>query len=120
MHEIFIGNDLVDVFRIENSINTLGEKFLDRIYTKTEQDYCKSKQKPAIHFAGRFAAKEAIIKALKSSGYNKPIPLLSIDIQSGLNGEPIVKLDISCSGKCRLSISHTDTHAIAFAIYIHQ
>ena len=65
-------------------------------------------------------AKEAIIKALKSSGYNKPIPLLSIDIQSGLNGEPIVKLDISCSGKCRLSISHTDTHAIAFAIYINQ
>tara|TARA_B100000214_G_C23930218_1_gene610393 strand:+ start:501 stop:863 length:363 start_codon:yes stop_codon:yes gene_type:complete len=116
--DIFIGNDLVEVSRIEKSINSLGKKFLDRIYTEVEQHYCQSKPHPSIHFAGRFAAKEAIIKAMQSSGYNKPIPFSSIAIHSGKNGEPIVFLDFTCNGKCKLTISHTDKYAIASAIYI--
>ena len=52
-----------------------------------------SKSKPEIHYAGRFAAKEAVIKALKSSGYKPSIPFNSIEILSSNSGEPIVKLN---------------------------
>ena len=103
--DIFLGNDLVDVSRILLSIDKHGQRFIDRIYTKHEQEYCNSKSKPEIHYAGRFAAKEAIIKALKSSGYKQPTPFCSIEIESGVDGKPTVKLHFSCKGKC-LSLIH--------------
>tara|TARA_Y100001954_G_scaffold234932_1_gene291494 strand:- start:550 stop:804 length:255 start_codon:yes stop_codon:yes gene_type:complete len=79
--DIFLGNDLVEVSRILSSINKVGQKFIDRIYTMHEQDYCNSKSKPEIHYAGRFAAKEAVMKALKSSGFKQPTPFNSIEIR---------------------------------------
>ncbi len=118
--DIFLGNDLVEVSRVLSSINKIGQRFLDRIYTSSEQDYCKSKPIPQIHYAGRFAAKEAVMKALKSSGYLEPISFKSIEIRSGDNGEPIVDLHFPCNGQCRVSISHTDDHAIACAIFISE
>ena len=118
--DIFLGNDLVEVSRVLSSINKIGQRFLDRIYTSSEQDYCKSKPIPQIHYAGRFAAKEAVMKALKSSGYLEPISFKSIEIRSGDNGEPIVDLHFPCNGQCRVSISHTDDHAIASAIFISE
>ena len=118
--DIFLGNDLVEVSRILALINKIGQKFLDRIYTKTEQDYCQSKSIPQMHYAGRFAAKEAVMKALKSSGLHEPIPFKSIEIRSGDNGEPIVDLHFPCNGQCRVSISHTNDHAIASAIFISE
>jgi len=115
--DIFIGTDLVEVVRIRSAIQETGDRFLNRIYTKTEQDYCKSKANPEIHYAGRFAAKEAIMKALKSSGVDDPISFESIEILSSKTGEPIVVIDIKFGGQCKVSISHTDSHAIASAIY---
>ena len=117
---IFLGNDLVEVARIHHSINKFGQKFLDRIYTKIEQRYCQSKSIHQMHYAGRFAAKEAVMKALKSSGLQKAIPFKSIEIRSGDNGEPIVNLHFPCNGQCRVSISHTIDHAIASAIFISE
>ena len=116
--DIFLGNDLVEVSRILLSIDKNGQRFIDRIYTKHEQEYCNSKSKPEMHYAGRFAAKEAIMKALKSSGYMEPTPFRAIEIESGVDGKPIVNLRFSCKGKCRVSISHTESHAIASAIFI--
>ena len=58
------------------------------------------------------------MKALKSSGFTQPIPFNAIDIQSGDHGEPIVVSDLEFDWKCRVSISHTSTHAIASAIFI--
>ena len=118
--DIFLGNDLVEVSRILSSIDKVGQRFIDRIYTKYEQDYCKSKSRPEIHYAGRFAAKEAVMKALKSSGFKHPTPFNSIEIRSGDDGEPIVELNFPCKGQCRVSISHTDDHAIASAIFISE
>ena len=118
--DIFLGNDLVEVSRILSSINKIGQRFLDRIYTESEQDYCQSKGIPQIHYAGRFAAKEAVMKALKSSGFQKAISFKSIEIRSGNNGEPIVALHFPCNGQCRVSISHTSDHAIASAIFISE
>ena len=115
--DIYLGNDLVDIARIDCSIKKFGQKFLDRIYSKSEQVYCMSKSKPEIHYAGRFAAKEAVIKALKSSGHKPNIPFNSIEILSGNSGEPIVKLNSTINGLCRVSISHIESHALASAIY---
>ncbi len=118
--DIFIGTDIVEVSRIDSSINTSGKRFLNRIYTDIEQKYCDSKSNPSIHYAGRFAAKEAVMKALKSSGHYEPIPFTSIDVHSKNNGEPVVILSSGYKGKCRVSISHTDTFAIASAIFISE
>ena len=118
MPDIFIGTDLVEVSRVRSAIDDTGQRFLDRIYTKAEQEYCQSKANPAIHYAGRFAAKEAIMKAIKSSGFQEPIPFYSIDVQSKDSGEPVVILALIQNGYCTVSISHTDSHAIASAIFI--
>ena len=118
--DIFLGNDLVEVSRILSSIDKIGHRFIDRIYTKHEQDYCNSKSKPEMHYAGRFAAKEAIIKAMKSSGFKQPTPFHLIEIKSGDGGAPIVNLHFPCDGRCRVSISHTESHAIASAIFFSE
>ena len=120
VRDIFIGTDIVEISRIRSSIDRTGQRFLDRIYTLLEQKYCKSKSNPSIHYAGRFAAKEAVMKALKSSGYNKPIPFTSIDVHSKNNGEPVVILNFDYKGKCKVSISHTDAYAMASAIFISE
>ena len=116
--DIYLGNDLIENSRILASINKIGQRFLDRIYTRLEQEYCQSKAIPHIHYAGRFAAKEAVMKALYSSGNKNPISFKSIEIKPGENGEPIVSVNFLCNGRFRLSISHTNEYAIASAIFI--
>ena len=118
MPEIFIGTDLEDVSRIRLAIEDNGDRFLNRIYTTKEQSYCHSKADPAMHFTGRFCAKEAIIKALKSSGIERPISWTTIEIESTSNGEPKVNFNGEFLGTCRISISHTRTQATAFALYL--
>ena len=118
MPEIFIGTDLEEISRIRSAITKNGARFLNRIYTKKEQKYCQSKSDPAMHFAGRFCAKEAMIKALKSYGVQDPISWTSIEIDSTASGEPHVNLYGKLRGNCRISISHTRTHALAFALYL--
>ena len=116
MSELYIGTDLVDIDRIQLSIEKYKTKFLDRVFSIEEQEYCQSKTNPPIHFAGRFAAKEAVIKSIKSSGYTYPIKLNSIKIISNSDGSPYVVLDQFFKGTVKVSISHTETHAIAFAL----
>ena len=116
MSELYIGTDLVDIDRIELSIEKYQNKFLDKIFSIKEQNYCRSKSQPSIHYAGRFAAKEAVIKSIKSSGFDKPIEFKSIIILNKSDGSPYCILDLSFNGSVKVSISHTKTHAIAFAI----
>ena len=61
MSELYIGTDLVDVERIKFSIENYQSKFIDRVFSSEEQKYCQSKSYPEVHFAGKFAAKEAVI-----------------------------------------------------------
>ncbi len=116
MSELYIGIDLVDIGRIQLLIEKYRAKFLDRVFSIKEQEYCKSKSKPSIHFAGRFAAKEAVIKSIKSSGYSQPIEFNSITILNNPDGSPYVDLELSFKIDVKISISHTETHAIAFAL----
>ena len=116
MSDLYIGTDLVDIDRIQLSIDKYQTKFLDRVFSIKEQEYCKAKFKPSIHFAGRFAAKEAVIKSIKSSGYSQPIEFNSIKILNNRDGSPYVVFDLPFKGRVKVSISHTETHAIAFAL----
>ena len=116
----FIGTDIVEVERINKLLLRTGELFKNKVFTTLEQKYCDSKSSPSIHYAGRFSAKESIIKAVKSSGYKNPIPLKNIEILPSDSGVPIVSLHFELECECKVSISHTDSHAIATALYIQK
>ena len=116
----FIGTDIVEVDRINKLLLKSDELFKNRVFTTIEQNYCDSKSTPSIHYAGRFAAKESIIKAVKSSGYKNPIPFKDIQILPSASGVPIVDLHFILKGESKVSISHTESHAIASALYIQK
>ena len=118
--DIFLGTDIIEVKRIKTSISAIGQRFVNRIFTSDEQNYCLSKRRPEIHFAGRFAAKDSVMKALISTGYNRSIPFKTIEIKPSKNGSPEVNLGLLFEGKIKLSISHTENYAIASAIYLKQ
>lgn len=62
-----VGNDIIEVNRIKESIESLGEKFLNRVYTEKEIKYCENtKEMKYQHYAARFAAKEAVYKAISN------------------------------------------------------
>jgi holo-[acyl-carrier protein] synthase len=117
-----IGNDIIEVARIEAILQRYEKRFLNRLFTMQEQAYCLNKKHPALHFAGRFAAKEAIAKAL-GTGFRKGLTWLDIEILNDEYGKPIVILSHSvsanfCHPSIFISISHCHQYATAFAICI--
>lgn len=86
-----IGTDIIEISRVAKSIQHLGQHFLDRLFTFKEQEYCLKYKASERHFAGRFAAKEAIAKAL-GTGLNEKVSWLDIEILNGDTGAPIVIL----------------------------
>ena len=119
MSDLFIGTDIVSILRLKKTINSSqGDRFINRIFTENEINYCNNKVDSFIHFAGRFAAKEAITKALLSSEKIDFVNMKLIEIISGKNHKPEVNLLLSneLQFRCKVSISHTDEYAIAFAV----
>lgn len=119
MSNVFIGTDIIAIPRLKKTFkSSSGDKFINRIFTNNEIDYCNNKVNPIIHFAGRFAAKEAITKAILSSEIIDSISMRSIEIISGKNRKPEVNLHLNSKLQiqCKVSISHTDEYAIAFAL----
>ncbi|MDD3435610.1 MAG: holo-ACP synthase [Candidatus Gastranaerophilales bacterium] len=109
-----IGVDIEDIKRFENK----PQKFLDRIFTRDEQEYCLSKTNPASHFTVRFCAKEAVIKALNSININHP-QLNQIEIYHENNKLPKIKLPDKKEYNnliIEISLSHDKTKAIAFVV----
>jgi len=115
---IYVGTDIIKISRIEKILTDKGQHFISHIFTKTEQSICNSKSSPHIHYGGKFAAKEAVKKAILSSNYKKNILLNTIEIQNRDDGAPIVILKESLIPKIsiQISISHTDEYATAVAI----
>ena len=115
--------DLVECERIERILKQHRERFLARILTPLERCYCERMKNPVPHIAGRFAAKEAILKAI-GTGWRGQIAWTDIEIENDPAGQPHVSL----SGHTRevaeglgisriaLSITHTAQHAAASAI----
>ena len=113
-----IGNDIIEVKRILKSIKTHGQHFLDKLFTKREQQYCNSFRLPEIHFAGRYAAKEAVSKAL-GTGFGKELKWLEFEIVNNELGKPeVIFLNDSkwLEFEIQISISHCKEYASAIAI----
>lgn len=117
-----LGNDIVEVARIKASIARHGQKFLDKIFTLHEQAYCLKHKESAINFAGRFAAKEAIVKAFGTGFVGGIVNWLDLEISNDSYGKPFVEITPQLnlhfdSPSLLISISHSDQYAIATAIW---
>ena len=84
-----IGVDLCEVDRLEAAIRRHGERFLTRIYTPAERAYCESKVNRMERFAGRFAAKEAAMKAI-GTGWRRGVAWREFEVTRGASGQPIM------------------------------
>ncbi|HSX12015.1 MAG TPA: holo-ACP synthase [Rhabdochlamydiaceae bacterium] len=116
-----VGNDIIEIDRIRDSIKAHGRRFLDRIFTPKEQEYCLNHQDSAPRFAGRFAAKEAIAKAL-GTGFGEQLSWLDIEILANGEGRPMATLSERLNAKFHhptisLSISHCKSYVTAVAIW---
>ncbi len=116
-----IGTDIIEVSRIEANIQKHGQKFLEKVFTKNEQDYCKSFRQSSRNFAGRFAAKEAVAKAL-GSGLTQGLNWLDMEILNDSQGKPYLILSEPFNNRfenplIHLSISHCHEYAVATAIW---
>ena len=120
-----IGTDIIECLRIAQMIERHGELFITRVYTQTEIQYCQSRKQATQHFAGRWAAKEAILKAL-GTGWRRGISWRDIEIRNESGGRPVVALrggarDIVESRgitQMLISISHCRSHATAYALAV--
>ena len=88
-----IGTDIIHTLRIKKLISEKGDKFLKKIYTDKEIDYCNSNTIPYLHLSGKYAAKEAVKKALLSKNLVDTISLKSIEILNNSDKSPYVKIN---------------------------
>jgi len=117
-----LGTDIVDVERIRRVYERQGDRFLQRVYTEEELDYCLKMKHPHKHLAVRFAAKEAISKAF-TTGIGAEFGWKSASIYKGERDEPLVRLDEKGEALLKkvgathiwISLTHTETLAQAVA-----
>ena len=123
MHIIAQGLDLIELERIEDVWRKHPEQFLNRILTAAERAYCESKKFPLPHIAGRFAAKEAILKVL-GTGWRGQIAWTDMEIINDAAGRPEVRLsghtaEVAAKlgiSRVLISITHTEKVAAATAM----
>ena len=119
------GIDIVEVFRMRDAISKWGDNFLNKIFTPAEMKYSNSRRFSYQHFAARFAAKEAVIKAF-GEPKKFPIKWTEIEILNDDEGKPVIKfhgdaLKLKNKKKIEsviLSISHSKNYAIANVILV--
>lgn len=122
---ISVGIDLVDVARIAKMRASFGDAFLNRTFCDFELDYCKKYASMDIHLAARFAAKEAVVKALKI-GFKGDINLKSAGVKNDSNGAPEIILDKAAlarlkeigGSKIEISLTHLKDYAQAIALVL--
>lgn len=117
------GIDIVECLRIAQMIERHGELFITRVYTDSEIEYCSARKAATQHYAGRWAAKEAVLKAL-GTGWRRGIAWRDIEVRNDRYGAPSVHLrggarDVMERAGIRqlhLSISHCRSFAVAHVI----
>ena len=120
---IGIGTDLIEIGRVEASIERFGERFLERIFTPGEIAYCMQKKASAESFAARFAAKEAGAKAL-GTGISRGVGWLEFEVEREPGGRPALLLHGRAAeiardmGVERVSLSLTHTREMAMAVVV--
>lgn len=122
---IGIGTDITECLRIARMIERHGELFINRVYTTEEIKYCQSRKQATQHYAGRWAAKEAILKAI-GTGWRRGISWRDMEVRNEPGGKPVVAVRGGVKDvveqlgirEIQVSISHCRTHATATAIAI--
>lgn len=120
-----IGIDIVKIQRIRNAVEKWGHRFLERIFTEKEISYCFSKRIPYPSLAVRFAAKEALIKALNSE---TPVSFKDVEVININSGKPLLKINGRLDdyfkknfiSKAHLSLSHENEFGIACVVLEQQ
>ena len=119
-----LGIDMVEIARVETSIARFRDRFLARVFTRSEREYCEARKKGAAQsFALRWAAKEAVAKAL-GTGIRGGVDFKNIEVVSDALGRPSVKLTGGAAKRAKargidivhLSLSHDGPTAVALAI----
>lgn len=118
-----IGTDIVEIKRIKDAIENWGERFLKKIFTKNEISYCYKKKDPYPHLAVRFAAKEAVIKAVSLEDRFIKIPhFKNIEILNYPSGKPFINLLGSLKKSFQgvfvihLTLTHERNYAMAMVV----
>ena len=122
-----LGTDIVEIVRIGRMIERHGELFLNRVYTQEEIRYCQKRRECYQHYAGRWAAKEAVMKTL-GTGFTRGVSLRDIEVQALKSGQP--KLNIRGAARDQaeqlgideilITISHCRAYATATAIAVRR
>jgi holo-[acyl-carrier protein] synthase len=115
-----IGIDLIEIKRIADAIKRYGDRFTNRVFTPWEIQYCLGKIDPYFSFAGRFAVKEAVFKAI-GTGFADGVKWASVEVVNDPSGQPQVRLGQAIRNhigekKILISLSHTKEHAVAAAV----
>src|SRR6266513_1808715 len=120
-----LGVDIAEVDRVRGAIGRQGERFLKRLYTTKERAYCEKFKNKYERYAGRFAAKEATMKAL-GTGWSRGVRWVDVEVVRQSGGRPTVSLQgeaakvASALGVERVALSITHTAAQAFAQVIFE
>lgn len=117
-----LGNDIIEIARIKEGMETHGQRFLDRLFTPKEQAYCNKYKDAATHFAGRFSAKESIAKAF-GVGLGEHLSWLDIEILPDEHNRPIVTFSQKAKQHWKdphvlLTISHCRDYVSTVAIWV--
>jgi holo-[acyl-carrier protein] synthase len=118
-----LGTDIVECLRIAQMIERHAELFITRVYTPHEIEYCSARKAATQHYAGRWAAKEAVLKTL-GTGWQRGIGWRDIEIRNDRHGAPTVVLyggarDVMEQAgiqQIHITISHCRCHAVAYAV----
>lgn len=115
-----VGIDIVEISRIQRSIEDYGDLFTDKVFTQKEKAYCSDKPLPYQHFAARFAAKEAFSKAT-GTGWDDSFAWQEVEVTNELSGKPNLRLAglaLQNFGKKRifLSLSHSGDYVTAVVV----
>ena len=123
MQILGIGTDIIECLRIAQMIERHGDVFLQRVYTPHEIAYCSQRKAATQHYAGRWAAKESVLKAM-GTGWARGISWKDIEVQNEPGGAPSIVLGGGAREVCQqrgmtsvlITISHCRSHATAYAI----
>lgn len=116
-----IGIDIVRIERMRTVVERWGQRFLKRVFTKNEISYCYEKKEPYLSLSVRFAAKEALVKAV---GSGAPVSLTDIEVMNMDSGKPLIKVNgklkeffnVNSIKNAHLSLSHEHDYGVACVV----
>lgn len=125
MKIIGIGTDIAEIDRVEAMVKKHEKSFLERVFTADERAYCQTKKRGAQHYAGRWSAKEAVLKAL-GTGWADGIAWTDVEVRTSVEGKPSIRLiggalktaEALGVTEVLITISHCDLYATATAIAV--